>query len=228
MRGTHACRFGRMRGTGIIPAYAGNTRRLSSCQKCNRDHPRVCGEHGRYPMARRIGLGSSPRMRGTHGQHFNQFHVLGIIPAYAGNTRSALAWHTSMRDHPRVCGEHLFEDRKRILERGSSPRMRGTLKRVHACGGLRGIIPAYAGNTVLTTRNTRSRRDHPRVCGEHSTDEIEKAASMGSSPRMRGTLPQRHLPHGGIGIITAYAGNTPTTTSAAWWYWDHPRVCGEH
>ena len=179
-------------------------------------------------MARRIGLGSSPRMRGTHGQHFNQFHVLGIIPAYAGNTRSALAWHTSMRDHPRVCGEHLFEDRKRILERGSSPRMRGTLKRVHACGGLRGIIPAYAGNTVLTTRNTRSRRDHPRVCGEHSTDEIEKAASMGSSPRMRGTLPQRHLPHGGIGIIPAYAGNTNVLWHFCFIPKDHPRVCGEH
>ena len=67
----------RMRGTryrmvfatpvcGIIPAYAGNTRKRRSDSCTPWDHPRVCGEHsvlaGVLPMIE----GSSPRMRGTH------------------------------------------------------------------------------------------------------------------------------------------------------------------
>ena len=46
--------------------------------------------------------------------------------------------------------------------------MRGTLLHLGVDAGDGGIIPAYAGNT-LTWRNVVAlRRDHPRVCGEHS------------------------------------------------------------
>ena len=30
-----------------------------------------------------------------------------------------------------------------------------------------GIIPAYAGNTLVFDADRLERRDHPRVCGEH-------------------------------------------------------------
>ena len=67
----------RMRGTrlllqlvclhcGIIPAYAGNTSRLSQGKAAWRDHPRVCGEHSGISSIHSPALGSSPRMRGTH------------------------------------------------------------------------------------------------------------------------------------------------------------------
>ncbi len=45
-------------------------------------------------------------MRGTlraddHGQR-----ILGIIPAYAGNTAGSHGGSSACRDHTRVCGEH--------------------------------------------------------------------------------------------------------------------------
>ncbi len=128
MRGTRQASRSPWSQTGIIPAHAGNTDRTRSMCFEYRDHPRVCGEHSRMRSSRKHITGSSPRMRGNT-QHFNQFHVL-------------------VEDHPRVCGEHPASAAKLWLRRGSSPRMRGTrlveLRRSH----IRGIIPAYAGNTL--------------------------------------------------------------------------------
>ena len=70
------------------------------------DHPRVCGEHGLENAFDGQSVGSSPRMRGTlwHSRHSR--HHIGIIPAYAGNTRCVLTVRIPHGDHPRVCGEH--------------------------------------------------------------------------------------------------------------------------
>ena len=45
MRGTLLRVRAERQSTGIIPAYAGNTRFFSSNSSVQRDHPRVCGEH---------------------------------------------------------------------------------------------------------------------------------------------------------------------------------------
>ena len=45
MRGTHYKSGRTVYGTGIIPAYAGNTDIDFVCPCDNGDHPRVCGEH---------------------------------------------------------------------------------------------------------------------------------------------------------------------------------------
>ena len=176
---------------------------------------------------------------------------MGIIPAYAGNTPrgqqgrvvgsgssphtrgtpTCPVWcHVRRRDHPRIRGEH----------RARSAGARTT----------RGIIPAYAGNTVR--------------------DAGHRGAIRGSSPHTRGTLPPRSLccplPRDhprirgehrdvmrilplSVGIIPAYAGNTgawrspaefvlgssPHTRGTPSWAitslpitWDHPRIRGEH
>ena len=96
-------REGRLR---IIPAYAGNTGFHEHVIGIKRDHPRVCGEHHRTLLGRRLQRGSSPRMRGTPGLECEGVGLAGIIPAYAGNTRSWPATAARPRDHPRVCGEH--------------------------------------------------------------------------------------------------------------------------
>ncbi len=86
MWGTHHTRPVRGRGTGIIPAYAGNTESSSWRQCPTRDHPRVCGEHHTCTFTGRLGAEPSPRMRGTPNVRLVGRLGLGIIPAYAGNT----------------------------------------------------------------------------------------------------------------------------------------------
>ena len=228
MRGTRSKRIRIGGPPGIIPAYAGNTRRRSARRRSTRDHPRVCGEHCTSRGVMRGSSGSSPRMRGTLASACVRFLVNGIIPAYAGNTHHSALCLPLVEDHPRVCGEHLTKRSPNCKLKGSSPRMRGT--RVAKIRILRseGIIPAYAGNTCTTRSPPQKRWDHPRVCGEHYGDSDFVDELEGSSPRMRGTLKGGTSYDCCTGIIPAYAGNTIPRKTAAVETWDHPRVCGEH
>ena len=147
MRGTLRRAFRKFRRLGIIPAYAGNTQPVSPCRQCNRDHPRVCGEHATGASTQVNCTGSSPRMRGTPAVTEATNNTARIIPAYAGNTPAACWKSWQAWDHPRVCGEHQSCLQRIRLSRGSSPRMRGTLRGLTLGLDSPGIIPAYAGNT---------------------------------------------------------------------------------
>ena len=208
MRGTPAPSKVARRMIGIIPAYAGNTPRHHPSSPDSGDHPRVCGEHKSLRTWAAPLPGSSPRMRGTLTALGEVVVHAGIIPAYAGNTSPYDVYFTPSRDHPRVCGEHLIEETSESMDRGSSPRMRGTLWLERVRSEDIGIIPAYAGNT------------EPLL--------LPKLRTLGSSPRMRGTHYRSvHREHG-HGIIPAYAGNTSPTAAIHPTRRDHPRVCGEH
>ena len=173
---------------GIIPAYAGNTRRQTRTGGQVEDHPRVCGEHDDCTNISVTMSGSSPRMRGTRHAARGSGEAPGIIPAYAGNTRTSRHQTKTHGDHPRVCGEHHAQYRHD--------------------GNQLGIIPAYAGNTCPTLARPARSRDHPRVCGEHTRMAVLYESRTGSSPRMRGTLFLCVLFLQRVGIIPAYAGNT--------------------
>ena len=71
---------------GIIPAGAGLTEfaRLSGLSKG--DHPRGCGAHQQNDATHGAMLGSSPRVRGSHGVRDRGLARTGIIPAGAGLT----------------------------------------------------------------------------------------------------------------------------------------------
>ena len=106
--------------------------------------------------------------------------------------------------------------------------MRGTqhiilLQEVHC-----GIIPAHAGNTLFFVLSPVLFWDHPRACGEHMVGHLAGTDSVGSSPRMRGTLRFAWNTIAEMGIIPAHAGNTCRFDSMPHWNWDHPRACGEH
>ena len=111
---------------------------------------------------------------------------------------------------------------------GSSPRVRGTLCEVTEFNlGVR-IIPACAGNTYTCSRLRKTASDHPRVCGEHSTQFALPTVAVGSSPRVRGTPVEVAEPCGLVGIIPACAGNTSANNDEYLLMRDHPRVCGKH
>ena len=134
-----------------------------------------------------IPFGIIPAYAGNTCRFFIDTVSMGIIPAYAGNTLTELMLTGLVWDHPRVCGEHMLTGFVCWVISGSSPRMRGTPIFEQETDGCSGIIPAYAGNTTMAKLTIVSLRDHPRVCGEHSTDYLPSADLQGSSPRMRGT-----------------------------------------
>ena len=167
VRGTRFARHVPAPSPGIIPARAGNTSHISSCESVHRDHPRACGEHGENGHAGVNEGGSSPRVRGTHRRCWHVQALRGIIPARAGNTTRRRRISRRSRDHPRACGEHSWAWTVMNGVAGSSPRVRGTRMTVNDYLAEVGIIPARAGNTAAGGLPHPSSRDHPRACGEH-------------------------------------------------------------
>ena len=193
---------------GIIPACAGSTSAPASGSRGSRDHPRVRGEHLIAGVPRAAAVGSSPRARGAHDVEEHQPQEDGIIPACAGSTAPATVWTPRPRDHPRVRGEHAFEEMQRRFRTGSSPRARGAQRGTGLLRVARGIIPACAGSTVFRVFVGCLIWDHPRVRGEHLHWVTEHGDDVGSSPRARGARDQAHLRPRAGGIIPACAGST--------------------
>ena len=130
--------------------------------------------------------------------------------------------------HPRVCGEHSDHLQRRPPDRGSSPRVRGTLARAQLQDSIRRFIPACAGNTSRISPARSSRPVHPRVCGEHIESHPDRLAADGSSPRVRGTRRPRPRRGRAPRFIPACAGNTARPSGRSATFPVHPRVCGEH
>ena len=152
----------------------------------------------------------------------------GIIPAYAGSTSGTDGRKTSPPDHPRIRGEHRHLRLTLDAKAGSSPHTRGARHhQTEPRPDLR-IIPAYAGSTPGKPSPAPTRRDHPRIRGEHFDDAAEHGAELGSSPHTRGARRRRRRHHRAEGIIPAYAGSTPARQPRWQRQPDHPRIRGEH
>ena len=135
----------------IIPACAGNrTPADPTARRCT-DHPRVCGEQRPPVPLCVIVRGSSPRVRGTVGEHWWDAYAYRIIPACAGNRQLPVCRIGSSTDHPRVCGEQTAGTLAVPFGSGSSPRVRGTGGRYARPIDNCRIIPACAGNRMTET-----------------------------------------------------------------------------
>ena len=192
---------------GIIPAYAGSTRRRRPPASSSRDHPRIRGEHKAASVVPDSILGSSPHTRGAPGGDGRSVLSGGIIPAYAGSTRRRWTKCSIRRDHPRIRGEHPLTFICASHRDGSSPHTRGARLRLVTHPGRRIIIPAYAGSTVHPGRWSPAPADHPRIRGEHGDRRRVSLGRQVSSPHTRGAR------------IHAAARRWPS---------DHPRIRGEH
>ena len=106
--------------------------------------------------------------------------------------------------------------------------MRGARDKGNTKRRRHGIIPAYAGSTGPRASSRWTRRDHPRVCGEHNSIAFSFDVNRGSSPRMRGAPVGELRVRAADGIIPAYAGSTRLSLVVRRPRGDHPRVCGEH
>ena len=210
MRGSPSRGCTREQFSGIIPAHAGLTVTATRLHASMRDHPRACGAHRRRSRSRMVPSGSSPRMRGSPRSSLTSPRSVGIIPAHAGLTLPKFLELLLSGDHPRACGAHFPLLRALRYFVGSSPRMRGSPPEHLLAPGLDGIIPAHAGLTSGRLPASASTRDHPRACGAHTSARNSFFLNKGSSPRMRGSQPQRLEVAVMGGIIPAHAGLTST------------------
>ena len=85
-----------------------------------------------------------------------------------------------------------------------------------------------AGSTASGRLSILSRRDHPRVGGEHVEALTTVYVSTGSPPRWRGAQTNLETLMSNTGITPALAGSTTLRISRSCAGRDHPRVGGEH
>ncbi len=150
-------------------------------------HPRVCGEQRQKWRQQKTNSGSSPRVRGTDFYIRHRPVCYRFIPACAGNSDRLLSSSAIASVHPRVCGEQQRAIPATTACVGSSPRVRGTVYRIHASADARRFIPACAGNRAQAGQAPQAQAVHPRVCGEQARGAIIINIKNGSSPRVRGT-----------------------------------------
>ena len=172
--------------------------------------------------------GSPPPTRGARRADLHRRCALGITPAYAGSTHHGDGHSDHLEDHPRLRGEHLDAQPGEITAEGSPPPTRGAPDPSAWQSRQSGITPAYAGST--TTRRCRldSRRDHPRLRGEHMNGGQGGGDGWGSPPPTRGALDASGDDRVAVRITPAYAGSTRHDRSPSFAIRDHPRLRGEH
>ena len=152
---------------GLIPAWAGKTRRRDDCLSRKGAHPRVGGENLVETSLLASCPGSSPRGRGKRLRPRAAQLAAGLIPAWAGKTWRALCLARSLRAHPRVGGENLTLTSPRLSFCGSSPRGRGKRRGRSVCPRIGRLIPAWAGKTFMSCSTSVKSEAHPRVGGEN-------------------------------------------------------------
>ena len=150
--------------------------------------------------------GLSPRVRGNHQLVVADSHVVGSIPACAGEP-SPVEYSPGHRSvYPRVCGgTHLGRMFQEVLEWS---------------------IPACAGEPTWHWPRSGCSRVYPRVCGGTVLQNFDGLYDRGLSPRVRGNrqttasfcLPLRSIP--------ACAGEPYPETSFFRGLPVYPRVCG--
>mgnify|MGYP006970851641 CR=1 FL=1 len=166
-------------------------------------------------------------MRGTGGWHSIPRACVWITPARAGNRNDRHLFITAAGDHPRACGEQVFELVCGGFVRGSPPRVRGTDQRERPIRPGAGITPARAGNRAPSPWPSAWAWDHPRACGEQDIRSSLASNLIGSPPRVRGTVLKRRNPKNEKRITPARAGNSGGGSQQNGGQTDHPRACGE-
>ena len=170
-----------------IPAWAGEPLSRGAARTTVRVYPRVGGGAGSSRGRRRTSAGLSPRGRGSLHRVAARRQHGGSIPAWAGEPRQEERLRATSRVYPRVGGGALFVTLESGTERGLSPRGRGSPRR-HVHGrGLRGSIPAWAGEPTRRAGTWTASRVYPRVGGGAVHTRASPCPRRGLSPRGRGS-----------------------------------------
>ena len=167
-------------------------------------------------------------MRGKGQSACISQHSQRITPAYAGKSRCSWEKSSSVKDHPRLCGEKFMRLFPCLTRLGSPPPMRGKASSFFLQFDKFRITPAYAGKSHRFFIVAGDNGDHPRLCGEKHSVLQRRLKLRGSPPPMRGKVfPAIQAGFGWLGITPAYAGKRNFVVKFSSANGDHPRLCGE-
>ena len=192
----------------LIPAHAGKTVSVRGGGFVAWAHPRSRGENIRPEGGSPSVRGSSPLTRGKLWVSTIPTDLKGLIPAHAGKTARQGPASRSPRAHPRSRGENRIAVPRASNRSGSSPLTRGKLYLGAQAFAARGLIPAHAGKTSLTSPTSLQAWAHPRSRGENFPASWSMLVPPGSSPLTRGKLTGTFAVREPVGLIPAHAGKT--------------------
>ena len=177
-----------------------------------------------------MGGGSSPHTRGAQAGTDTTSESWRIIPAYAGSTGHVEGAFHFWPDHPRIRGEHIFVRVARLILEGSSPHTRGARRRQNRYAPPRRNRPAYGGSPgpPIPARPAGGGGIIPAYAGSTIVEEETGRKPIGSSPHTRGARRRLHRLRPRYRIIPAYAGSTVPVGYVVQDRGDHPRIRGEH
>ena len=132
----------------------------------------MCGDHLPVLLYFRLQVGSPPHVRGPQGVHPDMSKFWGITPACAGTTVCLVLGLLVFRDHPRMCGDHYYNNIACFPSPGSPPHVRGPQFKDIEGNLHEGITPACAGTTGQVALYTHKGGDHPRMCGDHTYQSL--------------------------------------------------------
>ena len=146
----------------------------------------MCGEKYSIRAISRQGSGSSPRVWGKGEPQVFERRDLRIIPTCVGKSFRNAQNVPDTADHPHVCGEKHASRHKKLVERGSSPRVWGKEPVGDRAHDRKRIIPTCVGKSSVPPRCLVRSPDHPHVCGEKEYRSRSASGICGSSPRVWG------------------------------------------
>ena len=147
-------------------------------------------------------------MRGKVWENIKVIYSTGITPAHAGKSFLNFRRKLKDRDHPRTCGEKSAVEKIPHFCIGSPPHMRGKVYHILTTRKVKRITPAHAGKSLFLYIVKKIFKDHPRTCGEKSSQYRRKDMGRGSPPHMRGKVSKSHILAVIIRITPAHAGKS--------------------
>ena len=189
-----------------IPAWAGEPPPSPTSSPSSTVYPRVGGGAHTFAVRRDFSAGLSPRGRGSPSHRSDTRHLLGSIPAWAGEP----IWGTKSwgypKVYPRVGGGAVPGFQGSTTKEGLSPRGRGSPDPTRWTRCQSRSIPAWAGEPHYAAYSETLMRVYPRVGGGAVSRSLTRGVTIGLSPRGRGSLIEPEPLADGAGSIPAWAG----------------------
>ncbi len=163
-----------------------------------------------------MGLGSSPRARGTGESGVSDVGCTRFIPAGAGNRALRPAAGPLWSVHPRGRGEQGFTGHQNKDWRGSSPRARGTDNQAKRTSLKMRFIPAGAGNSSWCCWWCCWPPVHPRGRGEQAGQALAHCREHRFIPAGAGNSVQRPMPILSPAVHPRGRGEQPASQLPKW------------